>query len=115
MTDIRREELSDTTPPRLAETTPPSYYTNDHSFTLQAIMEMQKTLGGLTQAVNTLTEESKKSRDKLDEISHNVFAAKKVMWVVGTILSFLAGSAIFILNKIWDTILPLLQTNLHLK
>ena len=74
-------------------------------------MKMQKSLGQLTQAVTTLTDESKKSRETLENVSKDIHAAKASMkivwWMVGIV-----GSIITVLFwKILDTILPLI----HLK
>lgn len=96
-------------PSQLPQTTPQAYPPSDHSFTLQSIMEMQKSLGQLTQAVTTLTEESKKSSIKLDEISHKIYAAE----VVGGLLVLIGGGALWLIWKIWATIAPLIQLKLH--
>jgi|GEM_PF-3158633 hypothetical protein len=107
----QKESIQDT-PTRFAETTPPPYPSSDHSFTLQTVMEMQKTLGQLTQTVTTLTEESKKCGDIIDKISHKVYAAEKVVVVVGIILGTLGSAAIYFLVEIWKTVSPLIQLKL---
>lgn len=109
----QKEASPDTTPARLAETPPPISPLSDYSFTLQMIMEMQKTLAQLSQAVKTLTEDVQKREKTVDGISHKIYAAQVVIWVVGGILTLLVtilgGATVFILDKIWDTILPLVQ------
>jgi hypothetical protein len=80
-----------TTPTRFAETTPPIGY--DHSFPLQTVLELQKSIGQMGQAIQTLTEDSKENRRKLDRLSHIIYAAG----VVGTVL---LGSAVWILDKL---------------
>lgn len=64
-------------------------------------MEIQKTLGQLQQSVTQLTEQSKRHGEKLDRISHIIFAAG----VVGALL-LAVGS--FILNKIWNVLIAAL-------
>jgi len=96
-------------PTQSPQTTPQDYILSDHSFTLQSIMEMQKVLGQLTQAVTTLTEESKKNSTKLDEISHKIYAAE----VVGGLLVLIGGGSLWLIWKIWGTIAPLIQLKLH--
>jgi hypothetical protein len=92
-------ESDSTTPQRFAETPPqPAYPGSDYSFTLQAVMEMQKSVGQLTQAVQTLTEESKQQRAKLDRISHIIYAAGAVITVVG-------GMIVFLVNKLADALI----------
>jgi hypothetical protein len=51
-------------------------------------MELQKSTGQLTQAVQTLAEQSKDHGKKLDSISHRVYAAGAVLTVIGAILYF---------------------------
>jgi hypothetical protein len=53
-------------------------------------MEMQKTVGQLTQAVNTLTDQQKEQAKKLDAISHKIYAAIAVLVAIGAILTFFA-------------------------
>lgn len=113
MVESGQSQAANTTPSRFPETTPPAPHLSDFSFTLQAIMEMQKTLGQLTQAITTLTEESKKRGEVLDRISHKVYAAQVVLWIAGGLLTALGGVAVFFLNRIWDTILPLVRMKLH--
>lgn len=64
------------TPENLPETTPQKYTIPDQSFTLQAIMEIQKAIGQLTQAVVTLAGQTAKNCEKLDNISHNFYASQ---------------------------------------
>ncbi len=78
-------------PPTFAETTPSRYPMTDYSFTLQAIMEMQKTIGGLNEAVGTLKSLTEKQGDKLDKISHRIYAATVVITIALPILAFLAN------------------------
>jgi|SRR5438034_3457327 len=52
---------------------PPNYPSASHDFTLQAVMEMQKTVGQLCEAVSSLKEQSREHDRKLDSIvkDHN--------------------------------------------
>jgi len=77
------------------------------------MMEMQKVLGQLTQAVITLTEESKKNSTKLDEISHKVYAAQVTIKIIGAILGVIGSAAIVLFYKIWADIAPLIQLKPH--
>jgi hypothetical protein len=103
-----RHAQTGSVPTDLPKTPPQDYVLSDHSFTLQSIMEMQKALGQLTKAVETLTEESKKSSTKLDTISHKIYAAE----VVGGLLVLISGGAFYLFWKIWDTVAPLIQIKL---
>jgi hypothetical protein len=64
-------------------------------------MELQKSSGQLTQAVQTLTEQSKTQNTKLDSISHRMYGAAAVLTVVGAILYFF-------LDRMWVQILAVL-------
>ena len=90
---LREDE---TTPPRMPDTTPPNYPSPTHDFTLQAVMHMQETIGGLVEAVESLKDQSKERDRKLDEIvkeihsvGRDVHAAKAIgrtlLWVIGAV------------------------------
>ena len=79
-----------------------TWASSDYSFTLQAVMEMKQSIGELTQAVRTLNDTTKAHGDKLDKISHRLYAASAVIVV-------LTGIAVFVLDKIWDTLVAALK------
>jgi hypothetical protein len=113
MTNPGRSEAG-TVPTQLPQTTPQDYVMSDRSsFILQSVMEMQNKLGQLTQAITTLTEESKKNSAKIDDISHKVYAAQVTIKVVGGILGVIGSAAIVLFYKIWAVIAPLIQIKLH--
>ena len=84
-----------TTPPRFPEGTPPrsTYPSGDYSYTLEVVMGMQKTLGELTQAVRTLTDEVKGHGVKIDASCADIHAAKVVVRVL---LAIAVGTATFL-------------------
>lgn len=114
MAKAGKDPSTEASPPKkYIETTPPSYPSYDPSHILQSVIEMQKSIGMLTQAVTTLTEESKKNSEKLDKISHKIYAAQVVIGIAGGGLA-LIGSGLFILFcKIWDAISPIIQLKPH--
>jgi len=70
-------------------------------------MEMQKTLGQLTQAMATLTEQGKDQGRKLEDACEDIHAAKVAVGVVcalavaaSTVLGFIAKSAIDYFSRI---------------
>ncbi len=78
--------------------TPPTYtQPGDFSY-LEIIMAMHGTVAKLTEAVETLKTQSKEHGQKLERISHTIYAAAAVVTVIG-------GISLFILNKIWDAAL----------
>ena len=66
-------------------------------------MELQKSTGQLTQAVVTLTDQSKEQGKRLDSISHRMYAATAVLAVFGSILYFF-------LDRMWTQVLRALQS-----
>ena len=76
----------------------------DHSFLLQAIMENQRTLGEVKNAVESLQSTVGTHGTKIDRISHIVYAA-------GAVLVILSGIGAFVLDKIWDQLVTVLAAS----
>ena len=96
----------DVNPTKFPETTPSAYPGSDYSFTLQAVFEMKGTLGELKKAIETLTEQSRSNHDKLNKMSHVIYAVSAVV----TVLGVLAG---YVIKGLWDLISPILRSHLH--
>ena len=91
------EEVPQTPPPQLA----------DWSWLLQTLMGLQKTVGELSQSVQTLTRQGNKHEEKLDQfghrldqishtlaqINHRFYAAVVVLTVVGAVLLWVLNAA----------------------
>lgn len=95
----RRSEDKD--PPREFPQTPPPPLT-DWSWSLQMLMELQKTVGSLSQSVEMLTRQNKEHEKKLDRISHRIYAAVVVLTVVGAVL-------LWVLNAVSDEIVAIVK------
>ena len=93
---------ADAPPREFPSTTPPLSHTVDHSFTLQSIMEVQKSIGKLTEAVESLKEESKGQRKELNILNRGLWVAGAVLMVAGLIGGF-------VLNNMGNKMLTLLQ------
>jgi hypothetical protein len=65
----------------------------DYSFTLQAIMEVQKALGDLTAKTERLISDVSGHGTKIDDIRHQISFVKGALWVVGGLV-VIAGTAI---------------------
>ena len=70
----------------------------DHSFTLQAIMHLTETTGGLKTAVETLTEQVGQQQRTIRWMS-------RVLWMAGGALVVLAPIAGWLINHRFDEIL----------
>ena len=98
------EEVPQTPPPQLA----------DWSWLLQTLMGLQKTVGEVSQSVQTLTRQGNKHEEKLDQfghrldqfshrldqishrlaqINHRIYAAVVVLTVVGAVLLWVLNAA----------------------
>lgn len=87
-------------PPKFAETTPPVYRGGDFDFVLQGIFEIQKNVGTLNEAVTTLKTQGKEQGDKLDKLSHRIYAAAAVLTALGVILGFLLNKGVDLLIQL---------------
>jgi hypothetical protein len=73
-------------------TTPSShtgYPSGDYSYTVELVSAIQHQLGALTEAVNSLKDQTKEQGKKLDDVRMDVHAAKAggktLLWVVGIV------------------------------
>jgi hypothetical protein len=107
--DNPKESGKETTPTRFPETTPQVYPGSDYSFTLQAVMEMQKSVGILTEAVNALKQQTAKHDDKLSEIGKDVHTVKTTARVIGVILAGALAFASWGIGKAVDVFVKLYQ------
>lgn len=86
----------------IGTTTPFSAGLIDHSFTLQAIMELQKSTGQLTEAVSALRGSVDKFDKKLDKIEEKVSGVTHKLYAATVVLAILVCIGGFIVNKAWD-------------
>jgi hypothetical protein len=70
----------------------PAYPGAEHSWTLQTVFELQKSVGQLTQAVSTLTDQQKDLTRKVDGLSHKIYAAIAVLLLAGAVLTLFGPS-----------------------
>jgi hypothetical protein len=87
-------------PPRFPETTPQTYPGSEFSFTLQTVIEIQKSVGQLQEAVGTLKVQSQRHDEKLDKINLRIYGATAVLIVLGAILGFLLNKGVDLLIQI---------------
>jgi hypothetical protein len=74
------------TTPEAYPTPPPPLPSGDYSYTVEIVMKMQQTLGKLTEAVDTLKEQSKEQAADIRQIGKDVHTAKVVVSIVGALL-----------------------------
>lgn len=100
-----REPENDVTPKRFAETTPPAYPGSDYSFILQGVFDIQKSMGRLEHAVETLKEMQKTQGEKLDGVAADVHTGKVALRVIGVLVVGVGGFLAWLLSRAWDVIL----------
>lgn len=69
-------------------------------------MELQRSVGGLIQAVETMTARIDEQGKKLDSMSHRMYAA-------GVVILLVLGGLGWALNKIWDIAFEILKHHTH--
>lgn len=99
MTPRKQEEAQpyrESSPPRSPESAPPTPRGDLGLHTVQAVLEMQRTLGGVETAIKHLEEESKEHRKKLEDIGKDLHAAK----IVGGFIVLIAGFLGFVIHEL---------------
>jgi hypothetical protein len=88
--------------PNQPDVPPPRVQMTDWSFTLQAVMELQKAVGSLTSIVSGLQRDSEKHGEQLDKISHQVSNARTAFILVGIALSAALSFVGYVGSKVVD-------------
>ncbi len=78
----------------------------DYSYTVELVARIENQLGRLTEAIDSLKLQTTKQGEKLDKISHIIYAAG----AVGTILVVIVG---FLANKAADAFIASLKVAGH--
>lgn len=60
----------------------------DHSFTLQAVMELQKSVAGLVTKTDRLIKDVEDQDLKIDNVLHQISFVKGALWVIGGLITF---------------------------
>lgn len=84
---------SATTPPPISGT-PAIYPGNSYDFTLQVVIEMQKSLGELTQAVKSLCEDQRELKKTVDYHGKVIYAALALGSVLGALFLWLLNRSV---------------------
>ena len=106
----RGQEPAKSTPENYPIATPPGLQAADHSWVLQTTLELQKSVGALTQAVATLTEQVKDQGTKLDAMRHEVTAARASIKTAGWLLGGIAAVIAWLLYRLPPVVTAVLET-----
>ena len=104
------QESGKSTPENYPIATPPGLQAADHSWVLQTTMELQKSVGALTQAVATLTEQVKDQGAKLDAMRHEVTAARASIKTAGWLLGGIAAVIAWLLYRLPPVVTAVLES-----
>lgn len=74
----------------------------DHSFSLQILMEIQRSLGGLCSDVTALRSEIDKSTQKLDRLEEKISGITHKMYGASVVIVIVLAVGGFLINKVWD-------------
>lgn len=100
-----RNVSTDTAPGALPDMPTPRYAQSSHDFTLQAVMEMQKSLGQLSANVDHLITDVKGHGEKLEAIRHQSSFMKGGLAASVFFITAIIGITGWILNTKWDAVL----------
>lgn len=59
----------------------------DHSFTLQAVMELQKSVAELAAKADRLISDVSKQSEKIEGVRDQISFVKGAMWVIGIVMA----------------------------
>lgn len=96
----RRQKTPDATPE--SPVSVPTYSSPGHDFTLQAVMEMQKSVGQLTGEITALSSAVEKLDTKLSKLDEKLSGVTHKVYAAGVVISILVLVGGFFVNKAWD-------------
>ena len=108
MHQTQKKSLISTPDEYSSPATPRNYVQTGHDFTLQTIMELQKSTGQLTTAVESLKESIDKQDKKVTKLEETVSGVTHKIYAATAVLVILVAIGGFIVNKAWD----LMATNI---
>ena len=106
-------EPAKSTPDQFPVATPPGLQAADHSWVLQTVLELQKSVGGLTQAVATLTEQVRDQGDKLDAVRREVAEARTFMKTAAKTTAVLLGGVVALIAWLASRLPPVVTAILE--
>ncbi|MFU8789879.1 MAG: hypothetical protein ACNA7G_12690 [Methylobacter sp.] len=89
--------------PRDFPNVPPSSPMIDHSFTLQAVMEMQRSIGQLTEAINQLGRSVDTLDNRTKSVEEEVSKVNTRLAIAAAILALLLVAGGYVIDKVWDS------------
>jgi uncharacterized phage infection (PIP) family protein YhgE len=75
----------------------------DHSFTLQSIMEVQRSIGQLTEAINQLGRSIETLDTRTKSVEEQIAKVNTRLAIAAAILALLLAVGGYIVDKVWDS------------
>lgn len=109
----RQQSNSDIGNPELPMSSPTFSHNSDHSFTLQAVMEMQKSMGALETSVNNLATQISSQKQSMDDLKTKVGTIEKNMYAAWVILAIAIVAGGWMLNTAKDFAMMYYKTSIE--
>lgn len=84
---------------------------HDHSFTLQALMELQRSTGELSAAIRSTTDAIEKLDAKVDRLEDKLSGVTHKIYAAGVVLAILVAVGAFVVDKAWDLMATQITAN----
>lgn len=99
-----KQNINRATPDELDDKSSPRGYVghHDHSFTLQAIMELQRSVGQLTGSVDSLRLSIDSQKEKINKLEEKLSGVTHKIYAAGVVLAILLAIGGFVVSKAWD-------------
>lgn len=88
--------------PQTGATGTPTHHQPGHDFTLQTIMELQKSVGGLESEIRALREAQTNTLNRTDKACDKLENVDKKLYAAGIVLLIVLGVAGWMLNIAYD-------------
>jgi len=76
----------------------------DYSFTLQMIMELQRSVGQVSESVAQIHRETGKIESKINKLESSMSSVKTTITVAGIVLTIIIAISGFFVDKVWDSV-----------
>ena len=96
-------------PETMAQVLPTQTPMIDHSFTLQAIMELQRSVAELATKTDRLVKDVESQSGKLDAVRHQIAYARGAFWIAAAVVTMAVGASTFYLRSLPPAYAPAVQ------
>ena len=76
----------------------------DHSFTLQLIMELQRSVGQVSESLAQIHRDTSRIESRLDKLDSSMSSVKTTITAAGIVLAIIIAISSFFVDKAWDSV-----------